>query len=72
MSTNTPTRTEFEAAAYRWLRMRCADEQEDINEPQLIHLHSNNRMPAGMDWQTHLDTAIAAAMGWPTVPEKGE
>lgn len=58
----TPARTEFEAAAYRWLRDHChplggSFEVLDIGTPP-AHLYTES-----------LDTAIAAAMGWPTVPE---
>lgn len=51
----TPTRTEFEAAAYQYIKT--------IEGQVLIVDLIRNK------GSVEFDTAIAAAMGWPTVPE---
>lgn len=58
LSFAAPTRTEFEAAAYRWLR--------DRGETDTFFVVTGSQWPL---YDEELDTAIAAAMGWPTVPE---
>lgn len=67
----TPTRTEFEAAAYRHIRHLTAAGR-DTRFRQRFEFP--DIMPGSADLMhgsvaQHLDTAIAAAMGWPTVPE---
>ena len=53
----TPTRTEFEAAAYRWWREWWCNTEV---LPPIMSVKT----------EAELDTAIAAAMGWPAVPEQ--
>lgn len=83
----TPTRTEFEAAAYRWLRDRLMVREEKSLAGSYRDSIYTRVGRSFFDTPSHgakgyldpskyekeceqLDTAISAAMGWPTVPEK--
>ena len=60
----TPTRTEFEAAALPPLPLGQKMGSATINGKYIeLRMHDDAAM------QSYARTAIAAAMGWPTVPE---